>query len=146
MFSTLGLEIWGYKYLIHVQCNAIFFLSLTNIPVGLKQDEEHSLSLHFLSSYKSNLHVTWTGYSDINIFFFKILVSQQTLSAHRCYMFFFVTPSFSFSPKVLSFLLPLFSLLLLTLVWLKQSRDQNGPLVGFSASPFPLFYSLQPIR
>lgn len=84
--------------------------------------------------------------------FFKILVSQQTrtLSARHCYMFFFVTSSFSFSPKVLSFLLPLFSLLLLflllTLVWLKQSRDQNGPLVGFSASPFPLFYSLQPIR
>lgn len=32
------------------------------------------------------------------------------------------------------------------LLLLHQSRDQNGPLVGFSASPFPLFNSLQPIR
>lgn len=40
-------------------------------------------------------------------------------------------------------LLLLFSQLLLLLY---RRRDQNGPLVGFSASPFPLFNSLQPIR
>lgn len=66
MISTPGLL--GHKYLIYAQCSVIFS-PLTHIPLrankNMKQDDEHSLSVYFLSSYKVPLSCYWTEYSDV---------------------------------------------------------------------------------
>lgn len=80
MFSTPGLL--GHKYLIYAQCSVIFS-PLTHIPLwankNMKQDEGHSLSLHFLSSNQLPPSCYWTGCWDGNVCFQDICITMNWL-------------------------------------------------------------------
>lgn len=154
MISTPGLL--GHKYLIYAQCSVIFS-PLTHIPSrankNMKQDEEHSLSVYFLCSYKVPLSCYWTGYSDVKFVsqsncgvyewitekqrFWCVPFSSSNPLLSLALRFSSLAPTFPFSPE----LTPLSSSCFLpssSFLWCSWSRARIRVDHLWTSQPHPL--------
>lgn len=132
--------------LVHVCVSACrcVTVSVFMLCVSLRQSPEPCERRH--SSLSSEALQTPTYPTQTRHILSCICCHQQNLSNSYGALFFFVCIFFLLVGLFLMLIHPFFVTPSSSSSLLSRSRDQNGPLVGFSASPFPLFNSLQPIR